>query len=166
MHVNPSVPDSGTSIQVRAFAPADRQSVLDLAPRLTVGMAPWRDSAASLAAARGWVESSLARIGPDQAVFVATDAENRCLGFISVGRSRHFSGEAQAYIGELVVATEAEGRGVGRLLVVQAETWAREQGFRTVALETGSANLRARGFYDRLQYVEEGVTLIKVLPKR
>jgi GNAT superfamily N-acetyltransferase len=131
-------------VRVRPFAPADRDAVLQLTPRLTVGMAPWLDPDAFLAAARGWIEGSIAGIGPDRAVLVAEDAWGRCVGFVSVGRNRHFTGEEQAYVGELAVAKEMEGRGVGRALLAKAEAWARERGYRLIALETGAANVRAR----------------------
>lgn len=150
-------------ITIRPFRPADRAAVLGLAPRLLVGIAPWLDPEAFLAVARGWVEASIAGVGPDQAVFVAEDARGQCLGFASVGRHVHFTGIEQAYIGELAVAAEAEGLGIGRRLVAAAEEWARGRGFRLIALDTGAANARARGFYRHLGYHEEKVTLVKVL---
>ncbi len=163
MSISSSSRDPVVPIHVRPFAPADRDAVLGLAPRLTIGIAPWRDAAAFLTAARGWIEGSIARIGPDQAVLVAEDTQGRCLGFVSVSRQRHFTGEEQAYIGELVVAEEAEGRSVGRALIARAEAWGREVGYRLIALETGMANRHARSFYEHLGYDEESVTLVKVL---
>ncbi len=151
-------------IRVRPFAPADRDAVLGLAPRLTVGIAPWRDPAAFLAAARRWIEGSIDGIGPDRAVLVAEDAQGRCVGFVSVGRDVHLTGEEQAYVGELAVAEGVEGGGVGRALLAGAEAWARERGYRLVALDTGAANARARDFYRRLGYAGESVKLVKVLP--
>lgn len=155
-----------TPARIRPFAPADRDAVLGLAPRLTVGIAPWRDPAAFLAAARRWIEGSIAGIGPERAVLVAEDGRGRCLGFVSVARDVHFTGEEQAYVGELAVAEEAEGIGVGRALMAAAEAWSRERGYRLIALDTGAANDRARGFYRRLGYAEESVKLVKVLSPR
>ena len=148
---------------IRPFDPADRDAVLSLAPRLTIGIARWRDPDAFLAAARRWIEGSINGIGPDRAVLVAEDARGRCVGFVSVSRDVHFTGEEQAYVGELAVAAEVEGMGVGRALMAGAEEWAREHGYRLVALDTGAANARARGFYGRLGYAEESVKLVKVL---
>lgn len=148
---------------VRPFAPADRDAVLALAPRLTVGIAPWLDPDAVLTAARGWITAALDGIGPGGAVFVATDVEGRPIGFVSVARRAHFTGEERAYIGELVVAEGHEGRGVGRALLTATEEWAREQGLRMMELDTGAANTRAREFYRLLGYGEEGVKLVKLL---
>lgn len=151
------------NVRTRAPAAADRSAVLDLAPRLTIGVAPWLDPAGALAVARNWIEGSIAGLVPDRAVFVAEDGQSRCVGFISVARSGHCTGEEYAYIGELAVAQEAERRGVGRALVEEAEAWARQRGFRMIGLDTGAANAGARAFYARLGFAEESVKLVKVL---
>lgn len=150
-------------VGVRCYQPSDQEAVLPLAARLTVGIAPWLDPARFEAFARERVAGSIARIGPEQAVFVAEDEQGQIVGFISVGRLTHFSGEPRAYIGELVVAEAAEGRGVGRRLVAAAESWARDHGYHLIALDTGAANARARDFYGHLGYQEEQVTLVKLL---
>lgn len=158
-----SRPDRDRPVRVRPFTHADRDAVLNLAPRLTIGIAPWRDPAIFLATARTWIAGSIDGIGPTGAVFVAEDSDRRCLGFVSVARNVHFTGEEQAYIGELAVATVAEGQGVGRALLAAAENWAREQGYGLVVLDTGAANTRARTFYERAGYAEESVKLVKTL---
>src|SRR5688500_14162678 len=100
------------AVHIRPFDANDREAVLDLAPRLTVGIAPWLDADAFLATAHGWIEGSIEAIGRDRAVFVAEDIQGHCRGFVSIGRSVHFTRAEQAYIGELAVAADAEGEGV------------------------------------------------------
>lgn len=151
------------TVHIRPFEANDREPVLDLAPRLTIGIAPWLNAGAFLAAARGWLAGSIDGIGRDRAVFVAADDAGQCIGCVSIGRSVHFTGAEQAYIGELAVSADVEGQGVGRALLLRAEAWAREQGLQSVALDTGAANARARGFYEHLGYAEESVKLVKVL---
>jgi GNAT superfamily N-acetyltransferase len=153
-------------IRVRPFKPADRDAIMGLAPRFAIGIAPWRDPEAMMAAARGWIEGSIAAIGPERTVLVAENTQGRCIGFVSVGGNTNFTGEVQAYIGELAVAEHAEGRGVGSALISAAEEWARDKGYKLVVLDTGAANVRARAFYARLGYVEESVKLAKVLDSR
>ena len=148
---------------VRPYVPADREAILALAPRFTVGIAPWLDPAAVLAAAQGWIVDTLASVGPTGAVFVATGTGDECLGFVSVARRTHFSGEERAYIGELAVTATAEAQGLGGALLTAAESWAHAQGFRAVELDTGAANDRARSFYRHLGYAEESVKLVKLL---
>lgn len=87
----------------------------------------------------------------------------RVVGFVSVGTEMHFAGEADAYIGELLVDASDEGAGVGAILVAAAESVARKRGHRCLTLSTGAANHRAIGFYSGLGYEAEDVKLTKVL---
>jgi GNAT superfamily N-acetyltransferase len=82
---------------------------------------------------------------------------------VSVAHHENFTGERQAYLGELAVIEEAEGHGIGRALVDAAEQWARERGHTLLVLDTGAANTRARHFYANLGYQEESVRLVKPL---
>jgi ribosomal protein S18 acetylase RimI-like enzyme len=146
---------------VRLVTADDVPAVLGLAPRLTIGVASWRDRDAVRAAVRQWVEGST-ESEADGAGFVCI-AGDVVVGYVSVSSTEHFAGERDAYIGELIVDERFEGRGAGRLLVEAAEQWAREAGYRCITLHTGAANARARGFYARLGYTEEDVKLTKVL---
>lgn len=150
-------------ILVRAATPDDSAFVASLAPRLVIGMAPWRDPERMLAAMSGFIFEDLARMGAKSTMLIATDAQAAPLGFITVARQLNFTGEPQAYIGELAVAADAERRGVGRVLVRAAEGWALAQGLNLTVLDTGAANAAAREFYRALGYVEESVRLVRVL---
>jgi GNAT superfamily N-acetyltransferase len=96
-------------------------------------------------------------------VLVAEDEQGERLGFATVSHSTHFTGQRQAYIGELATLETAEGRGVGAALVAACEQWAREQGYTMLVLTTGAANIRALRFYHHLDFREEDVTLTKLL---
>ena len=157
----PSVPPG--EIQVRPFAPGDRDAVLGLAARLAAGVAPWRDPGAFARAGGGWGEASRDATGADAGVFVAEGGRGGVAGFVSVSGARHFTGRAQAHVGEPAVAASAEGMGVGRALMGAAEAWARGRGYGLLSLETGAANARARGSCEALGYAEEEVRLTKVL---
>ncbi|MBM2613971.1 GNAT family N-acetyltransferase [Actinoplanes sp. LDG1-06] len=146
-----------TDICVRDYREADRPAVMALAPRLTAGVAPWRDPAAVRLAVLGWVEAAI-----DHTLLVAVRGD-LVVGLVSVAERRHFAGELDAYVGELVVDAGHEGQGVGSLLMRAAEDWGRRRGLGRLVLETGAANRRARAFYDRLGYVEEDVRLSKPL---
>ena len=69
-----------------------------------------------------------------------------------VSERSHFTGEVDAYIGELVVSKAAEGGGVGRALVGAAADWARGRGRKRVVVDTGAANMPARRFYAALGF--------------
>ena len=110
-----------------------------------------------------WIDQSLARRGEAAEVFVAEDDEGTPLGFASVADELHFTGVTQAYIGELAVREEAEGRGVGTALIGACEAWARRRGHRFLSLATGAANSRALAFYRHRGFSDEDVKLVKLL---
>lgn len=154
-----------TRISVRPYAPDDQEFVMGLAPRLLIGAAPWINPERMLGAVRQWIVESIARCGSEEAeVFVAEDSHQNLLGFASVARNRHFTGELQAYIGELAVEETQEGRGAGTALVSACEQWARTKGCAQVVLETGFANQHGRRFYERLGFREESVKLVRRIP--
>ncbi len=95
-------------------------------------------------------------------LLVAVDGRE-VLGFAGAEEQHHFTGQPQAYLGELVVAPGARRRGVAAALVGAVEEWARSRGLPVVTLDTGAANGPARALYARLGYVEEQVTLTRVL---
>lgn len=148
---------------IRPATTADADTVLALADRLRVGVAPWREEAAVTTAVRGWVETSLATMGePGHAVLVA-ELDHDVVGFITLSPGMHWAGDPDASIGELVVSTEAEGRGLGHALVEAAMERARENGCTRISVSTGAANERARSLYRRLGFEDEDVTLSRAL---
>ncbi|AWS40337.1 hypothetical protein DKM19_02300 [Streptosporangium sp. 'caverna'] len=150
-------------VEIRRYEKADHDAVMALAPRLTEGVAAWRDSIAVADAACGWVRDSVRRAEDDRTtVFVAEDAGG-VVGFVSVTERSHFTGETDGYIGELVVAHGRERLGVGRALIEAAESWAKDRGHARITLETGAANTNARRFYAALGYSEEEVRLSRAL---
>ena len=151
------------AIRVRPYVASDRAFVFSLATRLLVGMASWRDTEKSLRAVQSWLTSSVEQHGTQTMVFIAENEQGKQAGFASVSQSTHFTGEKQAYIGELAVSGTEENAGIGRALVEACEQWAKSQGYKYLVLETGAANTRARGFYQRLGFLEEDVKLVKLL---
>lgn len=156
--------------RVRRARAADYIQIRELGPELTTGMAPWRSSAGQHAAVTSWVDASLASADDEgHAVFVAaseTDPDEpskAVLGFVCVVERTHFTGEREAYVGELVVARCDRKRGFGRALMAAAEDRARRRGLARISLQTGASNSAARAAYAKLGYLNEGVTLSKSL---
>ena len=164
-----------SAVTIRPAAAADRAGVVALAPRLAEGVAPWRDQREAREAGRRWLEASLddAATGAG-AVFVAVDeraaagpapsATGGVVGVISIRPTRHFTGEHDGYVGELVVAERAARRGTGRLLIDAADAWARAHGLAHLTLHTGAYNANARAFYAALGFAEEEVRLTRPVP--
>jgi len=152
--------------QIRPFQPGDRSQVLALASRLTEGVAPWRDRAAVRRAAQDWVTTSIDTAGqPGHGVYVAT-AGKQVVGVVTIRERPHFTGQTDAYIGELAVAAGMERRGIATALMNAAETWAAQHGLAFLTLQTGAANQPARALYRQLGYHEEELLLTKAIPAR
>jgi ribosomal protein S18 acetylase RimI-like enzyme len=150
-------------IRVRPFIPDDRAFMLSLAPRLTIGMPAWRDPQLNITAVQSWIVGSIDQYRQTTMIFVAEEDQAERLGFATITHETHFTGERQAYIGELATSEAAEGRGAGRALVRACEDWARDQGYRVLSLATGAANIRALGFYHHLGFRDEDIKLVKLL---
>jgi ribosomal protein S18 acetylase RimI-like enzyme len=136
---------------------------LALADRLCEGVARWRNPEAVVTAVHGWVQSSLATMeDPGHAVLVA-ELEGSVVGFVTLSPTHHWSGEAEASIGELVVSQRAQGRGIGSALVEAAMARARALGCARISVSTGAANARARDLYRRLGFEDEDVTSSRAL---
>jgi GNAT superfamily N-acetyltransferase len=153
------------AITVRRAEPRDRAFILSLAPRLTeFGPPAWRDTAAMHATDRDVWEAALDSSSDGVAVFVAEDPEGRALGFIHLQAGHdYYQHDAHAHIADVIVAPDADGQGVGRLLVATAEAWARERGACWMTLNVFAGNQRARDLYARLGFGEDMIKYVKVL---
>ena len=150
-------------VTIRPAVAADGPVLLTLADRLREGVAPWRDETAVGVAVRGWVEASVAaRDEAGHAVLVA-EVGGTIVGFVTLAPGTHWSGVSEPSIGELVVAPETEAQGVGTALVEAVMAHARSKGHARVSVSTGAANARALGFYRRLGFEDEDVTLSRRL---
>ena len=149
--------------RVRQAVPEDRAFLEEIAPRLTIGIAPWIDPTRMLTTMRGYLLFDLEKMEDDSTVFIAVSEDDQPVGVATVNSNFHFTDERQAYLGELAVREEVEGQGVASALLEAVELWARRRGLPWIALETGSRNTRARDFYARHGYEEESVRLVKPL---
>jgi ribosomal protein S18 acetylase RimI-like enzyme len=146
--------------------PQDYPALLDLSPRLVIGVAPWLDPAKVATAVREWIESSLASAGEQGHAVLVALLDGQVVGMVSLAEREHFTGKVDAYVGELAVDRAIEGRGAGRALMAAAEQWAAARGLPRITLETGVRNHRARRFYEDAGYQEEEVRLTKAVAPR
>ena len=87
-------------------------------------------------------------------VFVATDSQDRVLGWTHVVPRLHLEEAPFAELAGLVVGDGARGAGVGAALLAAAEQWARQHGFVQFRVRSNVVRERAHGFYRREGYVE------------
>lgn len=156
------MPDDGLTI--RPATAGDREWILALAPRLhDFGPPPYRSRGQMDRAVVASIDEALSGARSDASVYVAESGGKR-LGFIHLHGARDFfTGETHGHVSDIVVAGEAEGRGVGRALMAAAEDWARAHHYRLLSLHVFDGNARARAFYRQLGYGPDILKLIKPL---
>lgn len=87
----------------------------------------------------------------DQRLLIA-EKDGRPAGWIHVGVADYIETGPSGVINGLVVARGARSQGIGRLLLAQAEAWARERGLTTIRLWSTVSRERAHAFYERHGY--------------
>jgi ribosomal protein S18 acetylase RimI-like enzyme len=150
-------------IDVRPFRSEDRSFLSRIASRMHPGQTTSpRDPAA--------LDRFFAELGdgqfltkPGAQAFVATIDGERC-GLISFYPDKdYFTDHPRAYIDNLVVAQEAERKGVGRALLAFVERQARDDGYREVVLDVFAGNHGAIAFYERQGYQPHHIRMAKPL---
>lgn len=160
---------SRSDVTVRPGHGDDRAFVLGLVPRLHgFALPPWRTAAQLERSER----DELARVFDaidrgafpgDETLVVAELAGSRA-GFLhALTRADFFEQRPAGHVSTIVVAPEAEGRGVGRALLDAAEAWARSRGYPTLGLNVFERNARARAAYERSGFGLETLHYVKRL---
>ena len=115
----------------------------------------WGDDARMLA---DWASGNR----DDCFVHVAKDEDGGVLGVAMVTLKPELLSHApSAHLEVLVVASDAEGRGVGGSLLATAEEEARKRGALSMSLHVFARNQRARKVYERAGYDGELIRYIK-----
>ena len=144
------------SISIRAARPEDAATLVAL------GAIVGREPEAWLLNTDGWRSVGEERRylralkrHPDAAVFVAED-DGAIVGRLSVARDPHTASRHVADLG-LMVAASHRRRGVGRALLEQAATWARDAGVRKLELHVFPWNEPALKLYEQFGFEREGL---------
>jgi GNAT superfamily N-acetyltransferase len=142
----------------------DRDFVIGLVPELLAfGPPAWRDRRQMTPVDVRVVGEALAGRSAGSSVLIAEDDRGRRLGFIHVTEEPDYYAGPCGHIGDVVVAREARGRGVGTALLAAAERWARARGYRLLTLNVFIDNTEARSMYERAGYSPETIRHVKVL---
>ncbi len=98
----------------------------------------------------------------NDSIFIAEDELNNALGFVRVNiQTDYFTGEQHVHVNDIVVTSEAEGKGIGKLLLAKADEWAKEKNVRWITLNVFDENLRARAVYEKAGYKIEWIKYLK-----
>ncbi|WP_151525950.1 GNAT family acetyltransferase [Serinicoccus kebangsaanensis] len=82
-------------------------------------------------------------------------ADDTVVGTVMVGHEGH-----RGWIYYLAIAPTHRGSGLGKALVEAAERWVESQGIPKVMLMIRAENDAVRRFYERLGYVDQGVSVL------
>jgi len=110
------------------------------------------------------ITRALSEDDPEDCVFIAMDAENKACGFMRVVLQKdYYTGEKHAHVNDIVVTSESEGKGVGKLLLQKADEWATGKKVRWITLNVFEANAHARAVYEKQGYQMEWIKYLKQL---
>lgn len=162
MIIDMSVSDS---FVIRPARIGDRALVLALVPRLRAfGPSALRPAEALDAGEERTLNRFFDSPPAGAALWVAEGPRSNLLGVAYAERAiDYFTQEAHGHLSILAVAAEAEGRGIGRVLLTTVERWSEEQGYRFVTLNVFATNERATAVYTRAGYRPDTVRYVKVL---
>jgi GNAT superfamily N-acetyltransferase len=88
---------------------------------------------------------------PEQAVFVA-ELDGSVAGWVHVLETASLEADRMAEVGGLVVDEAVRGQGIGKVLMSQAETWARQHGCQQLWLRSNILRKEAHEFYKSLGF--------------
>lgn len=157
--------DDRLAMNIRPASITDRDAILALVPRLTDDcVPPGRDREQIRAVDTATIAAVIAQRGPGAELLVAEDGD-RIVGFVHVMTVTDYYTQAPiGHVSDLVVAGEAERRGVGRALIEAAQAWARGRGYRMMQLFVVPEKLGARALYERMGYRAEWIKYVAPLP--
>lgn len=104
-------------------------------------------------------------VGPDAPMHLLLAADGaRVLGLIAWTVTYElYSADARLYISDLVVASEARGRGIGGALMERITVWAAARGIAKLGWEVWHRNESAIGFYESLGAARDREALAYVI---
>jgi len=159
-------------VQIRPFETGDRNFILSLIPRFIEKAAPpGRHKLDLIAGIERPLLEFMAERPPIHALLIAQrSSENLArpeperLGFIFLqAKVDGFTLERHGHVADIAVTAAAEGSGLGRLLMAEAELWAKTKGYRFLTLNAFASNGAVRDWYERQGYEPEMVRYFKPL---
>jgi len=151
-------------MKIRPAAATDRPVVLQLARRLAEqGTPPNRDRQQVAAADQKSIAAAMDGPSPMAELLVA-EADGQVVGFVHVKTVLdYYTQEQIGHVSDLVVASHAEGRGIGRALLEAAQSWAVGRGYSLMQLFVLPENSGARTLYEGTGYRAEWIKYVRAL---
>lgn len=160
------------TVHIRPFESGDRDFILSLVPRfIEKAVPPGRSNPDLMAGIERPLLEFMEERPPIDALLVAEQpSDNRArlkperLGFIFLqAKVDGFTLERHGNVSDIAVTAAAEGSGLGRLLMAEAELWARTKGYRFLTLNAFASNRTVRDWYEGQGYEPDMVRYFKSL---
>ena len=99
------------------------------------------------------IDARLSRLlAREEQLFLVAASDGHVVGWIHALIGDYIESDPFVVIGGLVVDRNARRLGVGRLLMLQAEDWARSRGHSVIRLSSSATRTAAHRFYEALGY--------------
>ena len=158
-----------TAITLRSALPGDRDAVIDLIQVLNAYEAGLTgDRKRERGAAAAYFDELMQRLSRRKGRIVLAEAEGRvvgAMGFSLDEDAAYVTDDVRRHgtVTDLVVDEEWRGRGIGRLLLAEAERLTREAGLRRLTIGALAANLKAESLYRTFGFDPYVTILVKAL---
>ncbi|MBT5187605.1 MAG: GNAT family N-acetyltransferase [Kordiimonadaceae bacterium] len=151
-------------MNIREATDGDRSFIFGLSPTLIErAKLHWHTDQVLSKFQNRYITESLDNTEGKQIILIA-EKDGVALEFIQVIESKdEISEEICSRIPLLAVSKEAQGAGVGRRLMNEAEAWAKKQGHRLLQLEVFNNNDQARAFYEKNGFENDTIIMVKPL---
>jgi ribosomal protein S18 acetylase RimI-like enzyme len=90
----------------------------------------------------------------DNELLLIAEKGNQPLGCVSMFANYEVLSGIQAKVDIIVVDAAARGLGVGRILMNEAEKWAKEKGSKSIKLVSNVKRLESHKFYEKIGYTK------------
>ena len=152
-------------VTLRAATPADHPAIRALDPRLVAeAKLPGATREDFMRFQHSVTDAALTDTNPKSRLIVAVDSNDQVLGYMHLKPIHDDVLDCETgYLSIIAVAGTAAGKGIGRILMEAAESWAREQRYPSLLLDVFASNQTALSFYTRAGFPQDSLRLRKLM---
>jgi ribosomal protein S18 acetylase RimI-like enzyme len=157
------------AVRLRTANPGDREALIELIRTLnTYEAAITGDRLVTRAAAEGYYVGLVERVAKQEGRIVVAEADRRSVAMLGliVQEDQVFVREdvrRHGYVCDLIVHEDWRGRGIGRLLLAEAERCTREKGLKRLVIGVMQGNSGAERLYADLGFSIYAKAMMKPL---
>jgi ribosomal protein S18 acetylase RimI-like enzyme len=158
-----------SEVRVRTALPNDRSALIDLIRALNIYEAAITgDRLVTQAAAEAYHAALVDRVARQNGRLLVAEVERQVVGMLALleQEDQVFVREdvrRHGYVADLVVDGACRGRGIGRLLLAEAERCTREKGLKRLVVGVMAGNDKAERLYTELGFAAYAKAMMKQL---